>query len=196
MESVLAGLSGEKCIVYIDDILVPGVTWAEHLQNLRQVFERLRSANLRLKSKKCQLAEREAEYLGYVISEEGLSTDPEKIRAVKEFPVPHNIKTLRSFLGLASYYRRFVPNFSVVARPLHALTKKEAPFDWTESCQKSFETLKEFLTTSPILVLPDFKKDFMLETCFRPRLRSCPGSATGRWIGSTNCFCEQNLAAS
>ena len=94
MESVLAGLSGEKCIVYIDDILVPGVTWAKHLQNLCQVFERLRSANLKLKSKKCQLAEREVEYLGYVISEEGLSTDPEKIRAVREFPVPCNVKTL------------------------------------------------------------------------------------------------------
>ena len=164
MESVLAGLSGEKCIVYIDDILVPGATWPEHLQNLRQVFERLRSANLKLKSKKCRLAECEAEYLGYVISEDGLSTDPEKIRAVREFPVPHDVRTLRSFLGLASYYRRFVPNFSVVARPLHALTKKEVPFDWTESCRKSFERLKELLTTSPILVLPDFNKDFMLET--------------------------------
>ena len=135
MESVLAGLSGEKCMVYIDDILVPGATWPEHLQNLSQVFERLRSANLKLKSKKCRLAEHEAEYLGYVISEDGLSTDPEKIRAVREFPVPHDVRTLRSFLGLASYYRRFVPNFSVVIRPLHALTKKEVPFDWTESCQ-------------------------------------------------------------
>ena len=164
MESVLVGLSGEKCIVYIDDILVPGATWPEHLQNLRQVFERLRSANLRLKSKKCRLAEREVEYLGYVISEDGLSTDPEKIRAVREFPVPHDVKTLRSFLGLASYYRRFVPNFSAVAKPLHALTKKEVPFDWTESCQESFVRLKELLTTSPILVLPDFQRDFMLET--------------------------------
>ena len=93
MESVLAGLSGEKCIVYIDDILVPGATWAEHLQNLRMVFERLRSANLKLKSKKCRLAEREAKYFGYVISEDGLSTDPEKIRAVSEFPVPHDVNT-------------------------------------------------------------------------------------------------------
>ena len=126
--------------------------------------ERLRSANLKLKSKKCRLAEREVEYLGYVISEDGLSTDPEKIRAVHEFPVPHDVKTLRSFLGLASYYRRFVPNFSAVARPLRTLTKKEVPFDWTESCQESFVRLKELLTTSPILVLPDFQRDFMLET--------------------------------
>ena len=161
MESVLVGLSGEKCIVYIDDILVPGATWPEHLQNLRQVFERLRSANLKLKSKKCRLAEREVEYIGYVISEDGLSTDPEKIRAIREFPVLHDVKTLRSFLGLASYYRRFVPNFSAVAKPL---TKKEVPFDWTDSCQESFVRLKELLTTSPILVLPDFERDFMLET--------------------------------
>ena len=111
MESVLVGISGEKCIVYIDDILVPGVTWAEHLQNQCQVFERLRSANLKSKSKKCRHA------------------DPEKIRAVREFPVPHSVKTLHSFLGLASYYG-FVPRFSVVARPLHIiLTKKELPFD-------------------------------------------------------------------
>ena len=135
MKLVLAGLSGEKCIVYTDDILVPASTWEEHLQNLRLVFERLRSANLKLKSKKCTLAERKAEYLGFVVFEDGLSTGPENIRAVSEFPVPHDIKTLRSFLGLASYYRRFVTNFSVVARPLYALTKKEVPFDWTESCQ-------------------------------------------------------------
>ena len=75
MEAVLAGLSGEKCIVYIDDILVPGATWEEHLHNLRDVFKRLRSANLKLKSKKCRLAEHEVEYLGYVISRDGLSTD-------------------------------------------------------------------------------------------------------------------------
>ena len=164
MESVLARLSGGKCIVYIDDILAPGSTWEEHLQNLRLVFERPRSANLKLKSKKCKLAECRAEYLGYVISAEGMSTDSDKIRAVREFPVPHDVRTLRSFLGLASYYRRFVPNFSVVARPLHALTKKEVLFDWTESCQRLFEKLKELLTTSPILVLPDFKRGFMLET--------------------------------
>ena len=117
-----------------------------------------------MKSKKCRLAEREVEYLGYIISKDGLSTDPEKIRTVSDFPTPRDVKTLRSFLGLASYYRQFVPNFSVVARPLHALTKKDVPFDWTGSCQKSFERLKELLTTSPILVLPDFEKDFMLET--------------------------------
>ena len=93
--SLLAGLSGEKCIVYIDDILAPGETWAEHLKNLRQFFERLRSANLMLKSKNCRLVE---DYLGYVISENGLSTDPEKIRAVREFPIPHNLKTLHIVL--------------------------------------------------------------------------------------------------
>ena len=164
MEAVLAGLSGEKCIVYIDDILVPGATWEEHLHNLRDVFEHLRSANLKLKSKKCRLAEHEVEYLGYVISRDGLSTDPRKIRAVREFPTPQDVKTLRSFLGLASYYRRFVPNFSTVARPLHALTRKGVQFDWTESCQLAFERLKELLTTSPVLVLPDFERDFLLET--------------------------------
>ena len=131
MKAVLAGLSGEKFIVYIDDILVPGATWEEHLYNLREVFERLRSANLKLKSKKCSFAEHEVEY---VISRDGLSTDPRKIRAVSEFSTPQDVKTL----GLASYYRRFVPR------------NKRVQFDWTESCQSALLTKDHFSS----LVLP------------------------------------------
>ena len=88
MESVLAGLTGERCIVYIDDIVVPGATFEQHLTNLREVFTCLRSANLKLKPKKCNLAGREVEYLGYVVSADGLSTDPKKVESVRAFPVP------------------------------------------------------------------------------------------------------------
>ena len=105
METVLAGLSGDRCIVYIDDIIVPGSTFQEHLDNLRAVLDRLRSAQLKLKPKKCNLAERQVEYLGHVVSQDGLSTDPKKVEAVRNFPVPADLKTLRSFLDLASYYR-------------------------------------------------------------------------------------------
>ena len=102
METVLAGSSGETCIIYIDDIIVQGATFQEHLSNLRAVLDRLRSARLKLKPKKCNLAEQEVEYLGYVVSQDGLTTDPKKVEAVQKFPVPADLRDLRSFLGLAS----------------------------------------------------------------------------------------------
>ena len=104
------------------------------------------------------------EYLGHVVSVDGVRTDPAKLEAVQDFPIPTDVKCLRSFLGLASYYRRFVPNFAKVAGPLHALTKKGVPFVWTRECQTTFDTLKALLTSSPILAYPDFTKPFVLET--------------------------------
>ena len=104
------------------------------------------------------------EYLGHVVSREGVRADPRKLTAVQKFPTPTNLKTLRSFLGLASYYRRFIPNFSKVAGPLHSLTKKDVPFTWTSECQQIFGKLKCLLTTSPVLAYPNFKEKFLLET--------------------------------
>ena len=164
MESVLAGLSGETCIVYIDDIIVPGATFQEHLGNLRAVLDRLRSASLKLKPKKCNLTVQQVEYLGYVVSQDGLSTDPKKVDAVQKFPTPTDLKDLRSFLGLASYYRRFIPHFSAIASPLFALTRKDVNFDWSPDCQQAFDRLKRLLTTAPVMTLPDFKREFLLET--------------------------------
>ena len=106
----------------------------------------------------------EVEYLGYRVSAEGIATDPKKVHAIKNFPVPSDVKTLRSFLGLLSYYRRFIPNFSVVANPLFALTRKDIAFIWSAACQESFETLKTFLAGATILAFPDFEEDFLLET--------------------------------
>ena len=159
-EMVLRGLARDICTVYLDDILVMGTTFEEHLCNLRCVFYRLRDAGLRLKPSKCYLARKQVEYLGYVISDCRVAADPKKIKAVKEFPILVNLKQLRSFLGLASYYRRFICNFSKVANPLFALTKKGVAYEWTKQCQDVFENLKDLLTTSPILAFQIIAKDF------------------------------------
>ena len=122
MEGVLAGLTPDTCLVYIDDVLVVGRTFEEHLENLRKVLERLRVAGLRLKPVKCIFAGSKVVYLGFVVSREGISPDP---AAVRNFPQPRDVKALRSCLGLTSYYRRFISGFSVMASPMFTLTKKD-----------------------------------------------------------------------
>ena len=139
METVMSGLMPKKCLTYIDDVLVVGKEFNEHLSNLESTFERLREANLKLKPSKCKLIRQEVTYLGYQISEHGISADPTKLDAVKAFPVPTDVKRVRSFVGLISYYRRFVPNFAKIAQPLHSLTKKDVKFCWTDDCQQAFE---------------------------------------------------------
>ena len=164
MEIVLSGLARSVCVVYLDDVLVVGRTMTEHNANLSRVMDRLRKAGLKLRPGKCRFALTEVEYLGHVVSEQGIRADPRKVKAVQQFPVPQDVKSLRSFLGLASYYRKFVPGFAKIARPLHALTKKDVPFAWSHNCQKAFNDLKELLSHSPLLVFPDFSKPFVLET--------------------------------
>ena len=134
MEVVLAGLARTTCVVYLDDILVFGRDLTEHNANFKAVLEWLREAGLRLKPTKCHLARQQVEFLGHVVSAAGVQTNPGKLKAVERYPVPTDVKTLRSFLGLASYHRRFVPRFAAIASPMHLLTKKDAPFVWTEQC--------------------------------------------------------------
>ncbi|GBM66543.1 Retrovirus-related Pol polyprotein from transposon 297 [Araneus ventricosus] len=164
METVLCGLSSEACLVHLDDIIIVGRTFEEHLNNLRKVFQRLQKANLKLNPKKCRFFQREVAYLGHVISAKGVKTDSEKIKAVVDWPRPDKIHDLRSFLGLCTYYRRFVKNFSTIARPLHKLTEAKSNFNWTDECEKSFNSLKQALTSSPILTYPRTDKDFILNT--------------------------------
>jgi len=164
MEVVLSGLARECCMVYLDDILVMGRTFTEHLMNLQEVFSRLRTAKLTLKPQKCKLVRQTVEYLGHIISEQGVAADPLKIEAVRQFPIPTDLKSLRSFLGLASYYRRFIPNFSRVAGPLFTLTRKGVDFCWTTQCQSTFEKMKELLTGATVLVFPNFDRELLLET--------------------------------
>ena len=137
MEMVLAiQIKNGSCLVYIDDVIVLGRTLEDHLIKLKEVLAQLRKAGLRLKPKKCQFAQLEVTYLGHVVSAQGIRTDPKKLEAVQKFPVPAEVKSLRSFLGLASYYRKFIPIFSKIAGPLHALTKKDVEYVWSPQCQE------------------------------------------------------------
>ena len=154
METILSGLIRNVCLDYLDDIIVTGRTFVEHLANLCRVFLRLREAQLKLKLLKCFLAMKEVEYLGFRVSGDGIIADPVKVNAVQNFPNPVDVKQVRSFLGLASYYRQFIPNFSVIAEPLYALTRKDAVFLWSDSCAEAFARLKMLLTQAPILAFP------------------------------------------
>ena len=128
MDRVLSGLNWETCLFYLDDIIVFSSTWEEHLARLRQVFERLRHANLKLGTEKCALAAKEVSYLGHRVTEEGLIPEAVLLTAIREIPPPKTATEVHSFLGLAGYYRRYVKNFAAIAGPLHALTWKDAVF--------------------------------------------------------------------
>ena len=162
MEAVLRDLNWNSCLIYLDDVIVFSDTFDNHLIHLKQVFDRFREANIRLKPSKCSFGRQEVHYLGHIVSSQGVLPDPTKIQAVKEYPVPRTIRQVRGFLGLANYYRRFVQDFSCIAAPLHSLTKKGSKFEWDENCQKSFEALKTRLISAPILGFPDFTSPFYL----------------------------------
>ena len=164
MDRVLAGLHWETCLFYLDDIIVFSSTWEEHLARLREVFERLRHAKLKLGPTKCTFAAKEDSYLGHRVTEEGLLPDPVLLAAIRDIPPPKTATEVRSFLGLASYYRRYVKGFAAIAAPLHALTRKDALFHWSEDYQAAFDQLKVRLTTSPITAFPDFSQEFWLYT--------------------------------
>lgn len=164
MDSVLYGLQGERCFVYLDDIVIFASSLHEHEQKLTEVFERLRQHGLKIQPDKCEFLRKEVAYLGHIISNEGVKPNPEKVQAVQNFPIPKSCKDIKSFLGLAGYYRRFIINFSKLMKPLTSLLKKDVPFLWGESQQHAFDTCKEILTTAPILQYPDFSKEFVLTT--------------------------------
>ena len=166
IEVVLTGLLWKECFAYIDDVLVSSPDFESHLAHLQKVFDRLRKAGLRLKTKKCRFLKPTVSYLGHLVTSEGIQPDPEKTSRVIGYPAPTDINEVRSFLGLASYYRRFVPGFAQIAAPLHSLLKKEAHFYWSPECQRAFERLKQLLTSAPVLAYPRFNSEhpFILET--------------------------------
>jgi hypothetical protein len=154
MDRVLAGLTWDTCLVFLDDIIVYSSTFEEHAQRLDAVFQRVAAAGLKLHPQKCRLFQRKVTFLGHVVSEEGIAPDPDKISAVQTWPRPRNLTEVRAFVGLCSYYRSHVPNFAEVAQPLHALTKKHAAFCWSEDQEQAFQELKAALIRAPVLVSP------------------------------------------
>jgi RNase H-like domain found in reverse transcriptase/Integrase zinc binding domain len=138
-------------------------TFEEQTERLKAVFDRFRAANLKVKPNKCTLYQRQITFLGYVVSAKGIETDPEKVRVVQEWPTPSNIFEVRSFIGLCSYYRKFVRSFAELAAPLHDLTKKNVRFRWETAHQSAFEELKGRLVSSPILDLPQNEGLFVLD---------------------------------
>src|SRR4051812_30235257 len=147
-------------MVYLDDILIYSKNEAEHVEHLRLVLMKLREHRLYAKFSKCEFLLPELTYLGHVISAKVIAVNPERVQAVLEWTPPESVKQVRSFLGLASYCRRFVENFSKVAKPLTELLKKEKKFEWTPKCEESFQELKRRLTSAPVLAPPDTKRDF------------------------------------
>ena len=162
MSEVLQGL--DFCFAYIDDILIHSRTLEEHFNHIEQVFGRLRQHGLKLKLKKCNFVQKKTSYLGFVISENDIKPDADKVEAIQQMQTPTTVKHIRSFIGMCSYYRRFLPNFSEIASPLIALTKKHARFNWTNVCQTAFDELKKHLTSIPLLAYPDLYKPYILYT--------------------------------
>jgi hypothetical protein len=146
-------------ILFIDDILVYSKDEAEHANHLRIVLQTLREHQLYAKFSKCEFWLVKVEFLGHVITKEGIAINPNKVQSVLEWPAPKNVKEVRGFLGMAGYYRRFIEGFSKIAGPMTKLLKKNIPFIWDEKCEKSFQELKDKLTLAPVLAVPEPGKD-------------------------------------
>ena len=164
MDLVLCGLTYTTCLVYLDDIIVYGRSFDEHLMRLREVFSRLRGANLKVHGKKCCFFKRRVSFLGHVLSGHGIEMQDDKIDAVNNWPVPRTISELRSFLGICGYYRRFVDGFATIAAPLYKLQKKGVAFEWSVDQQNAFLRLKEALVSAPILGVPRDEGTYLLDT--------------------------------
>ena len=162
MNKVLKGL--KFAMTYMDDIITFSENESQHLEHLETVFSCLREARLKMKWSKCDFFKSEIHYLGHLISPEGISPLPNKLDCIKHMPAPKNAKEIKQFLGLTGYYRKFVPRFADILRPLTALTKKDKKFEWTPSCQKSFDLLKETLCGKPVLKYADTSKPYTLYT--------------------------------
>ena len=163
MNAVFKPLLRKCVLVFFDDILVYSKNLNEHWSHLAEVFTLMRTNQMYAKLSKCTFAQTKVEYLGHFISATGIETDPNKLSAVDSWPVPSNVKDLRSFLGLTGYYRKFVRGYALLSRPLTDLLKKGS-FHWTETAQDAFNKLKVALTTAPVLAIPDFNKQFIVET--------------------------------
>ena len=174
MHDCLGDLNMNWCIVYLDDIIIFSDTKEEHLKRLEEVFQKLITAGLKLKPSKCHFFREEIEYLGHVVSGKGISTNPRKVEAVAKWPTPKTVYDVRSFLGFVGHYRRFIKDFSKIAKPIREVitglenqskrSAKKTFVEWTEAADSAFEHLKKLCISTPILAYPDYKLPFVLHT--------------------------------
>lgn len=164
MDQTLKGLLGSDCFVYLDDIVIYSNSIEDHISKLNNIFQRLLLAKLKLQPQKCHFLKREIIYLGHKCSQNGCEPDPEKTNTIQNIREPTNVKEIQSFLGIANYYRRFIPNFAKTALPLVKLTRKNNQFQWDDNCSSSFNTLKQILGSNSVLSFPNFKKPFEIST--------------------------------
>ena len=163
INSILRPFLEKSVILYLDDILIYSNNLEEHHKQVHTILETLLKNNLYAKLEKCEFDLPKVEFLGHILSGDGVATDPKKIKSVQDWPQPKCIKDVQRFLGLCNYYRRFVKSFANIAKPLHNLTKKNVKFKWNDKCEKSFQELKKKLTSAPILMHPDTSKQFIVE---------------------------------
>lgn len=164
MDNILRGIQNEKCLVYLDDIIIFSTSLQEHIDSLRSVFKRLRETNFKIQLNKSEFLRREVAYLGHIVTPNGVKPNPDKIKAIKLYPIPSTTKQIKGFLGLLGYYRRFINNFANLTKPLTKCLKKGAKIVHDEEFKNCFETCKNLLINEPILQYPDFNKTFNLTT--------------------------------
>jgi hypothetical protein len=151
-------------ILFLDDIIIYSMSEEEHEHHLRMVLQVLREHQLYAKLSKCSFYQKKIHYLGHIISKDGIVVDPKKIESIRELSAPKNVTEVRSFMGLAGYYRIFIEGFSKIAHPITFLQKKGVKFQWTVDCERIFQHLKQLLTSSPILRIADPNEDFIVCT--------------------------------
>jgi hypothetical protein len=163
MNHVLRAFIGKFVVVYFDDIIIYNKSFDEHVKHIRQVIDELRKEKLFANLEKCSFYTDHVVFPGFVVSGKGIEVDESKVKAIKDWPTPTNVSQVRSFHGLAGFYRRFVRDFSTIASPLNELIKKGVDFKWGNSQEDAFQELKKRLTEAPILILPKFTKTFEVE---------------------------------
>ena len=162
MEVAFKRLIDKFVLVYLDDITVYSKNVKDHLDHLRQVFLRCREFGVSLNPFKCVFATSQGKLLGHIVSEDGLTIDPERTKAILALPLPKHKKGLQSFLGRINFLRRFIPNLATMVKPLTSILKKDMVFLWTKEGKESFEEIKVAIASAPTLMNPNFEKDFIL----------------------------------